>query len=86
MATITPVNPLPFVQELTGQEVYIKLKWGLDLKGILKSVDAYMNFQLLECEEWKEGTMQGKLGEVLVRCNNVLYIRAANGTSEEMKD
>ena len=79
--SITPVNPQPFVNDLTGQEVHIKLKWGLELKGILKSVDAYMNFQLLECEEWNEGTFKGKLGEVLVRCNNVLYIKAADQSS-----
>jgi small nuclear ribonucleoprotein F len=74
--SITPVNPQPFINDLTGQEVFIKLKWGLELKGILKSVDAYMNFQLLESEEWSDGTFKGKLGEVLVRCNNVLYIKA----------
>lgn len=76
--SISPVNPTPFVNDLTGQEVFLKLKWGLELKGLLKSVDAYMNFQLLECEEWNEGSFKGKLGEVLVRCNNVLYIKAAD--------
>ena len=81
MSSISPVNPQPFVNELTGQEVLIKLKWGLELKGLLKSVDAYMNFQLLECEEWSEGSFKGKLGEVLVRCNNVLYIKAADQPS-----
>lgn len=78
LMSITPVNPQPFVNDLTGQEVLVVLKWNLELKGILKSVDSYMNFQLLECEEWSNGTFKGKLGEVLVRCNNVLYVRAAN--------
>lgn len=84
--SITPVNPQPFVNELTGQEVYIKLKWGLEVKGILKAVDAFMNFQLLECEEWSDGVFKGKLGEVLVRCNNVLYIKAANDVPRTMTD
>jgi small nuclear ribonucleoprotein F len=36
-----------------------------------------MNLQLLRTEEYIDGQFAGMLGEVLVRCNNVLYIRAA---------
>ena len=45
--------------------------------GFLASVDRYMNLQLANTEEWVDGTFSGNLGEVLIRCNNVLYIRAA---------
>lgn len=40
-------------------------------------MDRYMNLQLANTEEWVDGTFSGNLGEVLIRCNNVLYIRAA---------
>jgi len=30
---------------------------------------------MLNAEEWADGKSKGMLGEVLVRCNNVLYIR-----------
>lgn len=33
--------------------------------------------QLASTEEYVDGKMTGALGEVLVRCNNVLYIREA---------
>ena len=46
------VNPKPFLNELAGQSVMVKLKWGLEYKGTLKSVDSYMNMQLLNAEEW----------------------------------
>lgn len=36
-----------------------------------------MNLQLLKCEEYIGGELAGHLGEVLVRCNNVLWIKAA---------
>lgn len=36
-----------------------------------------MNLQLASSEEWIGGKFAGNLGEVLIRCNNVLYIRAA---------
>lgn len=45
--------------------------------GYLVSVDAYMNLQLANCEEWIDGKLAGNLGEVLIRCNNVLHIREA---------
>lgn len=40
------VNPKPFLGELTGQPVIVKLKWGMEYKGVLMSVDSYMNVQV----------------------------------------
>ena len=34
-----------------------------------------MNLQLASTEEWIDGQFSGNLGEVLIRCNNVLHIR-----------
>lgn len=72
-----PVNPKPFLNELTGKPVIVKLKWGMEYKGFLVSVDAYMNLQLANTEEYIDGNCTGNLGEVLIRCNNVLYLRGA---------
>lgn len=41
-----PVNPKPFLNDLTGKTVIVKLKWGMEYKGYLVSVDAYMNLQV----------------------------------------
>ncbi len=40
------VNPKPFLQDLTGKPVIVKLKWGMEYKGYLVSVDNYMNLQV----------------------------------------
>ena len=40
-----------------------------------------MNFQLANSEEFIDGEFAGVLGEILVRCNNVLYIRGTDGAS-----
>lgn len=69
------VAPKPFLASLTGKPVIVKLKWGMEYRGHLTSVDNYMNVQLEDSEEWIDGAMAGKLGEILIRCNNVLYIR-----------
>ena len=69
------VNPKPFLTGLTGKSVMVKLKWGTEYQGYLMSVDNYMNLQLANAEEYVDGKFAGKLGEILIRCNNVLYVR-----------
>ena len=76
------MNPKPFLAGLTGKAVVVRLKWGMEYKGILVSVDSYMNLQLANTEEFISGECAGNLGEVLIRCNNVLYIR---GLKEDEK-
>ncbi|KAH8070873.1 hypothetical protein JL721_4790 [Aureococcus anophagefferens] len=39
------VNPKPFLNDLTGKNVLVKLKWGMEYEGKLLSVDSYMNVQ-----------------------------------------
>lgn len=88
--SVAPHNPKPFLNALTGKPVLVKLKWGMEYKvkisdfelyyyffiqGYLVAVDGYMNLQLANSEEYIDGALAGHLGEILVRCNNVLYIR-----------
>jgi len=76
----TPLNPRPLLQNLINDEVIIRLKWGqTEYKGRLISVDSYMNIQLSNTEEYIDRKHTGTLGEVLIRCNNVLWISAAKG-------
>ncbi|ORX81975.1 small nuclear ribonucleo protein SmF [Anaeromyces robustus] len=79
------VNPKPFLNELTGKPIIVKLKWGMEYKGYLTSVDSYMNLQLANTEEYIDGASTGVLGEVLIRCNNVLYIREIKEDDDEME-
>ncbi len=67
--------PKGFLQSLTGKTVAVKLKWGMEYRGVLVSADSYMNFQLGAAEEWIEDKFAGKLGDMLIRCNNVLHLR-----------
>lgn len=80
------MNPKPFLNELTGKPVIVKLKWGMEYKGFLVSVDAYMNLQLANTEEYIDGNCTGNLGEVLIRCNNVLYLRGAPDDNDDDDD
>ncbi|XP_012505761.1 PREDICTED: small nuclear ribonucleoprotein F-like [Propithecus coquereli] len=78
-----PLNPKPFLSGLTGKPVMVKLKWGMEYKGYLVSVDVYINTQLANKEGYMDGTSSRNLGEVLIGYNNVLYIR---GVEEEEED
>lgn len=41
-----------------------------------------MNLQLNNSEEWVDGALAGQLGEILIRCNNVLYVRPGLAASD----
>lgn len=62
--SMIPVNPKPFLADLTGKSIIVKLKWGMEYKGFLVSVDAYTNLQLASTEEYIDGNFTGNLGEV----------------------
>ena len=69
------MNPRPFLDELINKCVLVRLKWGIEYKGILVSFDKYMNLQLRETEEIINGQSKGSLGEILIRCNNILFVK-----------
>mmetsp|Transcript_28289 Transcript_28289/g.71200 ORF Transcript_28289/g.71200 Transcript_28289/m.71200 type:complete len:89 (+) Transcript_28289:282-548(+) len=68
------INPRPFLIILKKKLIVVKLKWGMEYKGILISFDKYMNIYLKNAEEWLNEKKIGFLGEILIRCNNILYI------------
>ena len=52
----------------------MKLKWGMEYEGKLLSVDSYMNVQLGDAKGI-DGQLRARNGEILIRCNNVAYMR-----------
>ncbi|KAK1832698.1 hypothetical protein QBC39DRAFT_347992 [Podospora conica] len=78
MSSFVPVNPRPFLLDLVNKDVIVRLKWNeAEYKGRLVSIDSYMNVQLSNTEEFINQKPTGTLGQVLIRCNNVLWITAA---------
>ncbi|XP_006087863.1 small nuclear ribonucleoprotein F-like [Myotis lucifugus] len=78
-----PLNPKSFLNGLTGKSVMVKFKWAREYNGYLTSIDGYINKQLSNMEEYIDGALSGHLGEVLIRCNNILYIKDVEEEEED---
>ncbi|KJZ71078.1 Putative small nuclear ribonucleoprotein F [Hirsutella minnesotensis 3608] len=77
--SFVPVNPRPMLQDLVDKKVSVRLKWNnTEYQGVLKAIDSYMNLQLAGTKEFIDDKESGDLGQVLIRCNNVLWIRGAD--------
>ncbi|CAF0742565.1 unnamed protein product [Rotaria sordida] len=79
----TPLNPRPYINELVGKKILVRLKWGMTYVGVLVSVDQYMNVQLGNAVEYIDEQNKGPLGEILIRCNNILYISGIDEVDED---
>ncbi|KAF8476127.1 hypothetical protein BDZ91DRAFT_711037 [Kalaharituber pfeilii] len=67
-------NPSGFLTEIIGAPITVKLNSGVEYRGELQSVDGYMNIALEKTEEYVNGKLKHKYGDVFIRGNNVLYI------------
>jgi small nuclear ribonucleoprotein len=47
----------------------------MEYKGIMSNVDSYMNLILVDAEEYQSSDLLANYGKVVIRGNNVLFIR-----------
>ncbi|KAI1480373.1 hypothetical protein K445DRAFT_217213 [Daldinia sp. EC12] len=77
--SFVPINPRPMLQDLVNKDIVVRLKWGeTEYHGRLVSSDSYMNIQLTNAQEYIDQKFTSDLGQILIRCNNVLWIKAAD--------
>ena len=58
--------------------VTVRLKNEVEYKGKMDNVDSYMNLIMTDAEEFKEEKVIANYGRVIVRGNNVLFIKLEN--------
>ncbi len=68
-------RPLNVLQKATNKQVSVLLKSELEYRGKMSNVDPYMNVILVDAEESEGGSKRANYGKVVIRGNNVLYIR-----------
>jgi len=71
-------RPLTALQKHTKKKVTIRLKSEIEYKGKMSNVDSYMNLIMTDAEELHDGKVVANYGRVIVRGNNVLFIKLEN--------
>lgn len=70
-----PKRPLTLLQKSLNQRVAVRLKSEIEYKGVMNNVDSYMNLILVNAEEYLGQDLLANYGKVVIRGNNVLFIR-----------
>lgn len=70
-------RPFDLLNKVIGQKIFIRLKNGLQIRGKMSSFDAHMNIVLEEAEELSEGELKSKLGTILLRGGNIIFVSPA---------
>ena len=68
-------RPLSVLQKAANKQVSVRLKNEIEYKGRMSNVDPYMNVILVDAEETENGAKVANYGKVVIRGNNVLYVR-----------
>ncbi len=78
MSQSTAKRPLTMLQKSTKKKVIVRLKNEVEYKGKMDNVDSYMNLIMTDAEELNDGKVIANYGRVIVRGNNVLFIKIEN--------
>lgn len=71
----TSKRPINALQKAVNKSAWVRLKNDLEYRGKVSSVDPYMNVILVDAEEYENGKLSANYGKVVIRGNNLLYIR-----------
>jgi small nuclear ribonucleoprotein len=71
-------RPIDVLNNAKGKRVLIKLKKGIEISGLLQAMDLHLNMWLEDAEQVAEGE-KVKLGTILVRGDNILYVSPEKG-------
>jgi small nuclear ribonucleoprotein len=70
-----PKRPLTVLQKAINKKVAVRLKNENEYRGKMSNVDSYMNLILEDAEEFNGQTHVANYGKVVIRGNNVLFIK-----------
>jgi small nuclear ribonucleoprotein len=68
-------KPITALQKAVNKSAWVRLKNDIEYRGKVSSVDPYMNVILVDAEEYENGKLSANYGKVVIRGNNLLYIR-----------
>jgi small nuclear ribonucleoprotein len=68
-------RPLNVLQRSLNRKVAVRLKSEIEYRGKMSNVDSYMNLILVDAEEFDGSDVLANYGKVVIRGNNVLFIK-----------
>jgi small nuclear ribonucleoprotein len=74
----TAKRPLTTLQKNTKKSIIVRLKNDVEYRGKIDNVDSYMNLIMSDAEELNDGKIVEKYGRIILRGNNVLFIKLEN--------
>ncbi len=67
-------RPFDLLNKSIGGQVMIRLKNGIEIRGVVNSFDVHMNIVLESAEELEDGNLKAKLGTILLRGGNIIFV------------
>lgn len=67
-------RPLDILNNALNTSVIVRLKAAREFRGTLQGYDVHMNLVLEDAEELKDGESVRKIGSVVIRGDNVVYV------------
>jgi len=68
-------RPFDLLNKAIGQQVLVRLKNGVEIRGKMSSFDAHMNVVINEAiEVGDSGDSKAKLGTILLRGGNIIFV------------
>ena len=74
---MTQERPFDLLNKVLGQQVLIRLKGSTSIRGRIVSFDAHMNIVLDNAEELIDGELKAKIGTMLLRGGNIIFVSPA---------
>jgi U6 snRNA-associated Sm-like protein LSm6 len=67
-------SPSDFLKSVLGRPVRVKLNSGIEYRGVLASLDGFLNIAMEQTEEFVDGQLKAKYGDAFIRGNNGTYM------------
>ncbi len=67
-------KPFDLLTTAIGKNILVKLKNGIEVRGVLEAYDPHLNLSMKDAEELADGQVKKKLGALLVRGDTIVYV------------
>jgi small nuclear ribonucleoprotein len=67
-------RPFDMLSKALGQQVLIRMKGSMVIRGRLRCFDMHMNLALEGAEELEAGELKAKIGTIVLRGGNIIFV------------